>query len=836
MKNYNKAFLATVILASMPLIAATNDGPIKVTTFVDEDGENLKACSLREALETAKRRTSYGGCKVTDTASSTQKTIQLEAGVYTLKSELTPQVSVAIFGESPVDWDEKNILLNDVINQYPAQLPLRTTIKAENSRIFNTTLGKQGLVLNNVILTGGRTTDRGGAIYAGENVSLNSTQVLNSHADIAGGAIYLAGSTSGLTISKSLIQGNQAPIGSVLAMHDKNDLGYTKRDITIKSSSLVENGSTTSKSMFEFVGEPTVVLESNTIAKNKADSTRGNLIKFTGDTEAGTVGSNSSSVLSSLSRLTLENNTIVENSAFTTFLYDKIGLKRITFNVLAYNGGTGTYACRYLLGDAKEQKNVGLLFGYNAFVGEKTGTNYCDLPEEVFDKNETNIDVTGQPITTYLIGLVPASAYTAFLPLYYPVDNNRNKPENETRIKDLIDTGVTDCSTIDQRGLTRVTDGALHFDPAARNTCDIGSVELMRLTAGDIKDLSNSSLSSMINNYQGSYDLFEDLVKKPNNAEFLTYYKFRLAQYKKVLDVFSDDKTRKNALKYRAIYVDLRSHKLPLPEEIVTSDGKTRALQFFSTEHYDIDVKALGKGQIDDVIDENKIPEDDKFVCKWNADLEQIMIYRTDDEITQAGDKYYCKYTITSKADHRITSTGLLQAAFDNIAPVVKNTSVTLRYKKNETATLNLLDFANDDGDTGKNGFGPELVPNKPSFWRNAEGVELPIRLSNVSSNLIITADRQGKCPEPDQQETCYGGNIYIKEANTFNPFNFSFNYQVYDADKTPAISNIGTVNVISTATTTDDSRKASHGGGGSTGILSLFGLLGLLTYRRLRK
>ncbi|ENU31519.1 hypothetical protein F991_00664 [Acinetobacter sp. CIP-A165] len=339
----------------------------------------------------------------------------------------------------------------------------------------------------------------------------------------------------------------------------------------------------------------------------------------------------------------------------------------------------------------------------------------------------------------------------------------------------------------------------------------------------------------MLDNNQRSYDLFEDLVKKPNNADFLTYYKFRSAQYKKILDAFSDAEKRKNALKYRAIYVDLRNYGLPLPREVSTGEGKPNALEFFNPELYNIHVEALGVGQINSAITD--VEDDENLFCKWNADLEQIMIYRIDDQITQAGDKEFCKYTITLKANPDITSSGLLQAAFNNIAPVVKDTSVTLKYKQSETATLNLLNFANDDGDTGKNGLGPELKPNKPSFWRNAEGVELPIRLSNVSSNLVITADRQGKCPAPDQQETCYGGNIYIKEANAFNPFNFSFNYQVYDNDfPEPMISNLGTVKVISTATTTDDSRKASHGGGGSTGIFSLFGLLGLLTYRRLRK
>ena len=98
---------------------------------------------------------------------------------------------------------------------------------------------------------------------------------------------------------------------------------------------------------------------------------------------------------------------------------------------------------------------------------------------------------------------------------------------------------------------------------------------------------------------------------------------------------------------------------------------------------------------------------------------------------------------------------------------------------------------------------------------------------------MTITADRQGACPKPDDKEICYGGNIYVQEVNTFNPFNFSFNYQVYDADGTA--SNTATVSVISTATTTDDTRPAGSGGG-STGIFSIFGLLSLLAYRRFRK
>ena len=159
MKNYKKALLATMVIAAMPLLAATSDTPINVTTFEDEDGDNLNACSLREALKTAETRKSFGGCEVTDILSTTQKVIQLKAGTYVLNTELTPKADVSILGESPVDWQKKSVLTND----YPAQTDLKTTIEVKNnSRIFNTTLANKALALSNIILRNGKTPDRGG--------------------------------------------------------------------------------------------------------------------------------------------------------------------------------------------------------------------------------------------------------------------------------------------------------------------------------------------------------------------------------------------------------------------------------------------------------------------------------------------------------------------------------------------------------------------------------------------------------------------------------------------------------------------------------------------------
>lgn len=818
MKNYKKGILATMIVATMPLFAATSNDMIKVNTFVDEDGENNNACSLREALKTAEIRKNYGGCIVSDTSSVTRKKIQLEAGTYTLKRELVPNVNVIIFGALPVDWEKKSV----ITDRYPAQTALKTTIEANNtSRVFNTTSGLKALTLNNLILKNGRTNDRGGAIYAGAEVSLQNVHILASQAGISGGAIFLAGPTASLSISNSVIQGNQSPIGSVLGMSCFNDNVYSKRKIDVSFSSIIKNGSLTSTSIFDFCGEPTINLNTNTIAQNISNISSGSILKFTGDTQAGNTVNNTSSILSNASSLDLMANTIVENQSHTVLLYDKLGLKLMSFNVLSHN--TSSYACRYLLGSATEQQFVKFFLDHNAIA--LTGNNKCDLPKEsVPETQHTNLDVGNvNNLRTLLSSLQPASESTAFMPLYYPINNR-----TATDLIDVSELGNDDCGAKDQRGIARIANGTLFYDPDARNSCDIGSVELMKLTAGDLEDLSNSSIKSLADSYQAEIDKYEFLLKNPDDPLLITSDKYELEKYKKLNDGL------KANLHYRAIYIDLKGYQLPIPQEIVLSDGSHR-LQFFNNENYIVTTEALGKGQINDTITNIDVSDKPNIVCEWNSDLEQIILYRKDDSITQAGDKIFCKYTIQSRTDSNIKSSGLIKAAFVNVAPEAKNTSVTLKYQQNQTVSLDLLKLSNDFGDTGEGGKGPDKEPNKPQFWRNADGIELPIRLSNVpTKNLVVTADRQGACPEPDQKETCYGGNIYIKESNTFNPFNYSFNYQVYDADGT--ISNTATISVISTATTTDDTRNASNNGGGSIGVFSIFGLIGLLAYRRFRK
>ncbi|MEA1229942.1 CSLREA domain-containing protein [Acinetobacter sp. IRS14] len=811
MKNYKKALLALAVIANMPLFADTTNQRIEVTTFADEDGENANACSLREAIKVAETRKSAYGCTVYNL--NTAQVIQLKAGTYTLNKELVPNADISIYGygerNEDQNWSEKNVLTND----YPALPLLQTRINAAGkSRIFNTAENKKTLFLQNIILENGTASNQGGAIYAGGNVTLLNTQILNSQAP-KGGAIFLGGSGVNLSVTHSLVQGNQATTGSVLAMSCFNGTEYAKRDVTFTSSSIINNGSTNATSTFEFCGEPKAEFTINTIAQNIASTVNGSILKFTGDAISGST-TNPSTILSGESSLKLQNNTIVQNSAHTTFLYDSLAEKELNFNIIGYN--PDGYACRYLAGSAADLKNSSLKLSFNA-LNLSNNTDKCDLPTEVLSSANKTIDISGVPFNA-LLERHNAAAVTGLLPLYFPLNNSPLLPPGKEDLIDIDPERKAVCALIDQRGLVRLPTNKPYYQSVNidRNSCDIGSVELMKLTAGDLKGLANESLTTLLKGYQTQYDTAEKNLTNPLYSYLWDALKIDFANYKNLLD-----QTKANA-KYRAIYVDLKANGLPLPNE-----DSSHLLKFFNSTDYNIKVETIGTGLINDKQEYIRDTEEKVLKCEWNAALQQIIFYRLDDLITTSGDNHYCKYTVSTK-DGTIQSTGLLEAKFDNIAPVVTDNKVVFQYLANEIIPLNLLKYANDDGDGPAN----TLItkPNKPQF------ADLPIYLPSKSSKdgifTVVKADREGPCPGDDKDNTCYGGNIYIQAKNSFNNFNDTLTYYVYDADN--KISNAGTLSLVSSNTTAGG--NSSGGGGGSLGILSLVSLLGLVVYRRYRK
>ena len=814
MKNYKKGLLTVMVLSAMSLMAA-EDKTIYVNTFDDIDDQGSSKCSLRMAMKAAELNRSYGGCGAGNTAASAIDYIQLEEGSYKLNSELVPASSISLMGKIPQDYSKIDVITND----YPAKTILKTIIDGQGkSRLINTSGTKASITVSNVQLQNAKSDSRGGALYLGAATTLTGVSILNSSAN-QGAAIYLEGNNSSLTLTSEIYQGNKTVkknqndvdnIGDVLAMSCLDNLSYNKRTLAFTNNSFIQNGSSDSKSTLEFCGEPTTTLTANTIAQNTVNADNGSIIKFTGDSRVNT----DVNKLSTASTLQMVSNTIVENNAFSTFLYDKIGIKVLSFNILAFNSNR---SCRYLLGEAKDQKDTGVGLVYNAVSLAAGSQSQCDVASEVLPEKQTNIDMSNSSMSSVLSSLQTPSEYTSFLPLYFPKDNSSDT--------DLVDVNTDGCSTQDQRGINRITDGTLILNPAGRNSCDLGSTEIMRLTAGDINGIVNSSLVTLLDGYQTQLDFFKAQVANTStNPDFLPYYNKRIKEYEDLLSY-----TKANE-KYRAVYVD--PFAFSLPDEVVLPDGG-RQIQHLTPDTYAVSVKALGVGMITGSGDSTKLDvrPDENLKCEWNPDLKRIMVYRLDDGITQAGEYNFCQYTLTLKnADGSLNtskqSSGLMQVNFVNIAPIAKASEYTIQYGTDQKINVNLLSNASDDGD----GAVSALVnkPNKPAFYHDENGVELPIRLTTVPSGITVTPEHTGPCPYPDQKETCYGGNLAIQVKNNFNVFDYKFSYLIYDADGTK--SSEATVTLKNTASTTNNQ---SSSGGGSLGIFTVLGLVGLVLYRR---
>lgn len=807
MKHHSKALLALMVIAAMPLMAA-DDKTINVNTTADEDGTNLSNCSLREALQAAALNRAYGGCSAGNTRASAADTIQLQAGNYSLNAELVPTSNTRIFGASPVTYTAKD----PITNTFPQRTALVTTIDANNtSRIFNTSVSKSPVVLSNVILNRANANGgRGGAIYAGGSVELNRVNITNSNA-ANGGAIYLERNAANLTISNSLVQNSNATAGSsVLAMSCIDNLVFVPRQITITYSSFINNGNNTSSNMIEFCGQPTAELSANTIAKNTANSSNGSIVKFTTDS----FSTNDLGKLATNSTLLLLSNTIVENNASSAFLYDSVGLKSLSFNVLAFNNGNDNKSCRYLPNNIATASKTNLALSYNAI--NLTGSNsVCDVASDVLVNNNqvTNhqtIDVMNNPQSTYLSALQSPSAFTAFLPLYYPLLNDQ--PAANTN--PIVNTGGGACSSLDQRSFTRITNGTLIVDTGSRNTCDVGSVEISRLTAADIENLTNKNMVELVDGYDVQIKLNQELLDSPNtDPTFLPFYTAKVQEF---TELFNETKLNTH---YRPVYID--PFALSLPHETRQADG-SRQITLLNKDNYTVSATAKGLG----ATYETAVPlPNNTLRCEWNDKLQFIVMYKTTDAQAQAGEDYYCDYTLTLKSDSAIRSTGIVKANFTNIAPIAKNDEYSLRYGSDQSINVNLLVNDSDDGD------GPtaELTtPNKAKFYKNANGVELPIRIDSIPAGLVITPERSGPCPGIDSNKVCFGGNLNILVKNSFNPFDYSFNYVIYDAEGLVS-RDTATVKLLNTANNVDSSK----GGGGSLSLWGLMALFGLALSRQ---
>lgn len=805
MKNYKKGLLAAMVLSAMSLMAA-EDKTIKVTTFVDEDGENLSACSLREAIKTAKLDASYGGCNVGRTIrndGTAPDVIQLEEGVYKIERELLVESSVNIFGKNAFNYTTRS----PITNLYPTKEPLKTTIDGQGkTRLFSTIDTQASLNVNQVILKGGYAaknpntvnSGHGGAFAVAGNLGIYSSEIVRSHAAAEGGAIYAVGQNTEKTIKieDSLIHQNTADqYGSVIAMDCKANLTSTQIRLEINNSSLVRNGGTQDRSMLDVCGQVLVDITNSTITQNKASE---QILKFVNEANRPLTRNSSLSALS---------NTIVENEAPSILNYDDTPSISLGYNVLAFNKGL---SCLYGSKQTDpDQQKIRFAFYHNAI--QTTGNSSCALPKLDEDTSfpYEYVDLSSVSLTNVLSPFLEPAADNRYLGIYYPIDRKSDT--------DLIDIKGTDCNPVDQRGVERIVDATLTLDPEAKNTCDIGSVEARRLTAADVDELKNNSLTELYTHFQDNIDDIKAILNDKDTP------KEEIAGLNEELKEFEDlQKYTKQYAKYRAIYVN--PFNLAMPSESL--DGSTIKLHVLNKDNFDVEMKVLGVGEFVGTGASAGVngTQDPALKCEWKPEMSRMMMYRTDSKVTSATDSEYCSYTLRNKKTGE-TSSGILKATFVNIAPLAKDDEYRIDPSNNLMVTVNPLENDNDDGD------GPISTINsaKPPFYVNKDGLETPIRIVDLGPGLAVNAERQGPCPDKYQRETCYGGKLSFSVKNNFSQYDYPVSYTVFDADE--QLSNTATILLKNTAKNTN----TSSSGGGAFGLLSLLGLVSVGLYRSRR-
>lgn len=823
---YRKSLLALMILATFSVTAAT-DKTITVTTLEDENGENANACSLREAIKAATDNHSFGGCSAGQLSITDQ--IKLKAGTYKLKKTLVVGSNLVITGDDAANYEAEDTYTGI----FPARSDLKTTIEGDGSfGLFDTTAGRSGLTLNNVILSKGNNA-YGGAIRAGGPVTLSRVYILDSVANVAGGAVYLEGVNANLTANDVLFQGNNAPRGAVIGMSCIDNLAWTNHSVALERNSIINNGSATAKNIIEYCGTAVSTISASTIAKNtSSDAT----LKFTHD-EANKVY-----VLSPSSSLVLNSDTIVENTTSSVLLYDNVGGLSLSSSVLAYN--KGGKSCRYGVANPsvalKDLKTTNISAALNAVkVPSTTGSqdDVCDLPGSVYASINKFVDVSNINFSSLLNNLTPLKDGT--LPFYLP----KPKLAGTTAIN-LIDAAESSCSTNDQRGVLRSIEST-GSNVASNNKCDIGSIEISNLYAADISTV-NASASERIKLYEKNIKFYEDLLASDDlDSKVINRYKQFLSEDQVGLKAF------KESLAYRQAYANV--FDVSTAQERYSADQASTTFEKFADDKYNVIVEPIGRGS--QLFINNKdeallnTAQKANISCVWNPALKQVLIRRTDNlngkpqaATTPAGDFEYCKYTLQLKSDSTIKSTGYIQAQIVNLAPIANNDEFIIKYGSNQQINIDVLANDSDDGDGGPSVKGYPYE-GSPFFKDESNGRFANIKLIKKPQLGKLSFEYEQPCPDNSStrpEETCYGGKITYKSNNIFSTFNDSFSYKVLDKELLE--SNEAEVKLTNTATTTDDTRGESgsssgggggSNGGGSLGIVGLFGLIGLALWRR---
>lgn len=521
----NRPLLAglLVLFASAPHASLVKT--ITVTTFDDENGGNAGACSLREAVRAVNTSAPFGGCPAGSALDD--NLIKLPSGHYQLTlGELEIKAEVVIDGE-----DAQAEAHAEVENPLTGQAPRRFRPDYVDS---DADIGETGtwihaatgsriafsiapLSLKDLVLVGSDDPSQatrvpvagnGGVIYAGNSLALDNVIVRGGRvtgtttAAGNGGAVYLAGDGTSLTLTDSTLEGNVAANrGGAIAMLCSLNLNpYALHSVTLTRSLLRNNSASLGAGAVEFCGNTTGNFTSTTLSANSSPAGSGALA-YVHPTEIGIGALNFTYV------------TALEQQGAVLAL-GGVGNVLLTGSLLSQSSVVPRANVCLQVNPAVDMMTASPAQGsYNAIDNDGSCTALLSATGD-------NVAVAvGTDHLDYMVDIrVPADYYPSTpeggpygLSDYYLPRNVPGSP--------VLDRGelLESCQLIDQRNVSR----------KAGTACDIGAVERLVVTARDdegtnridtdrvaiIDLLANDSFGE--NDITGPYEFAANTVAQP---------------------------------------------------------------------------------------------------------------------------------------------------------------------------------------------------------------------------------------------------------------------------------------------------------------------------------
>lgn len=473
MKKFRPLLAALLVLAAgVPRAGLVTT--LTVTTTDDEDGTNPSACSLREAVQAVNTLAPYGGCPAGN--AFTDNVIQLDAATYTLtRGQLLVQGEMFIYGKDRLEEQRKEEVdpLTGLKGRRArpdyrnASGATGTAIVATpGSRVF---LTEAPLQVKDAVLQGSATAlaGNGGVIFAGTSASLDNVIIKGGNVSGTtrsagnGGAIYLAGDATVLTLTDVTIAGAQAANkGGAVAMLCRSDFndeaGHTLNFTRVLLRDNIGGGGA---GALEVCGNSGLTLQASTLSRNQSAAGSGAVTYVQGSNKG-------------LGQVILTYVTAAEQVGHTLAL-NGLANVQVTGSVLSGFDMPGRAAvCHNPDPAVPVSANAAPTGTYNAVDNDGS----CAA---LLNPTGHNLSlVSGAPLSSLLVRIpLPGEQYPAtaggapygLTDYYLPAAG-----------ASILDAGeeFSSCLAVDQRGQER----------RSGQGCDIGAVERLVVTARDDKD------------------------------------------------------------------------------------------------------------------------------------------------------------------------------------------------------------------------------------------------------------------------------------------------------------------------------------------------------------